>query len=340
MLRIPSACLVGLWCACSAVAALAQAGGAAEEKQAEGQFIRVVADEAGDPQTLETSVVRYALPLDSGDELVVDLIGVIHIGDAQYYAELNELFRDYDALLYELVAPEENAIPQSEEGASLLGNLQGGMGHALGLEFQLDHIDYTADNFVHADMSPEEFARSMEERNESFLSMFFEAMQQQAAQEEQSSGAFDLSGFLSFFNEEGQIDPQRVMRSLIDDQAQSIQLMVELFQGGQSFTLKKMMAAQMAAADDQMALFNGPDGSTIITERNKVALHELLRQIALGKRRLGVFYGAGHMADMEVRLLEEFGFERRESRWLVAWNMRRPAEEAAGVEKLPMPPKE
>lgn len=340
MLRTLVANLTGGLCLLAATAVQAQEGDAAAEKQAASQFIRIVADDTGDPQTLETSVTRYALPLDSGDELVVDLIGVIHIGDAHYYAELNELFRDYDALLYELVAPEENAIPQAEEGASLLGNLQGGMGHALGLEFQLDHIDYTADNFVHADMSPEEFSRSMEERNESFLSMVFQAMQQQAAQEEQSSGAFDLSGILSFFNEEGQIDPQRVMRSLIDDQARSIQMMVELFRDGQSFTLKKMMAAQMAAADEQMELFNGPNGSTIITERNKVALHVLVRQIALGKRRLGVFYGAGHMADMEARLLEEFGFERRETRWLVAWDMRRPADEPAGVEKLPMPPKD
>lgn len=340
MLRTYFAGLAGGLCLLAAGTALAQEGNTPPEKQVEGQFIRIVTDETGDPQTLETSVTRYALPLDSGDELIVDLIGVIHIADAKYYAELNELFRDYDALLYELVAPEENAIPHSEEGSSLLGNLQGGMGHALGLEFQLDHIDYTADNFVHADMSPEEFARSMEERNESFLSMVFEAMQQQAAQQEQSGGAFDLSGILSFFNEEGQIDPQRVMRSLIDDQAQSIQMMVELFRDGQSFTLKKMMAAQMAAADDQMAMFNGPDGSTIITERNKVALYELLRQIALGKRRLGIFYGAGHMSDMEERMLEEFGFERRESRWLVAWDMRRPADGSSAVEKLPMPPKE
>ena len=34
----------------------------------------------------------------------VDLIGAVHIGDIAYYQQLNERFKQYDALLYELVA--------------------------------------------------------------------------------------------------------------------------------------------------------------------------------------------------------------------------------------------
>ena len=37
--------------------------------------------------------------------MTVDLIGAVHIGDIAYYDELNKQFTQYDALLYELVAP-------------------------------------------------------------------------------------------------------------------------------------------------------------------------------------------------------------------------------------------
>ena len=70
----------------------------------------------------------------------------------------------------------------------------------LGLEHQLDCIDYTKKNFVHADMSPEEFNKSMTERGESFMQMFLKMMGQSMAQ--QKSVLFrvgDLSSGAHFF---------------------------------------------------------------------------------------------------------------------------------------------
>ena len=46
------------------------------------------------------------------------------------------------------------------------------MKDALNLTFQLDEVDYQAKNFVHADMTPEEFAADMERRKDGFLAMF------------------------------------------------------------------------------------------------------------------------------------------------------------------------
>ena len=42
---------------------------------------------------------------------------------------------------------------------------------------QLDEIDYTKRNFVHADMSPDEFAASMKKKGESLWNMIWKAMQ-------------------------------------------------------------------------------------------------------------------------------------------------------------------
>ena len=41
--------------------------------------------------------------------------------------------------------------------------LQNGMKDLLELEFQLKGIDYTRKNMVHADMSPDQFAESMQQ---------------------------------------------------------------------------------------------------------------------------------------------------------------------------------
>ena len=38
------------------------------------------------------------------DDLAVDLVGAVHVGDKAYYQELNKLFKNYDAVLFELVA--------------------------------------------------------------------------------------------------------------------------------------------------------------------------------------------------------------------------------------------
>ena len=68
--------------------------------------------------------------------------------------------------------------------------------------------------------------------------------------------------------------------------------------------------------------FSGPEGSTLITERNKRALEVLRKQQAAGKHKLGVFYGAGHLSDMHKRLVEEFGLKPIGIVWLEAWDLR------------------
>ena len=66
----------------------------------------------------------------------------------------------------------------------------------------------------------------------------------------------------------------------------------------------------------------GPDGSTLISERNKVALKVFRKQLAAGKRKIAIFYGAGHMSDFQRRLRQQFGLAPVSTRWLVAWNMK------------------
>jgi hypothetical protein len=70
-----------------------------------------------------------------------------------------------------------------------------------------------------------------------------------------------------------------------------------------------------------MGWLDGPDGSTILTERNKVALKVLADQLKTDKRRLAIFYGAGHLPDMEKRLIGDFKLKRGDQTWLSAWDL-------------------
>ena len=269
---------------------------AAAQKPGE-DWVRVVRDDKGRPTALQTAIVRYVPVGKSTTDLKVDLVGAVHIGDAAYYKRLNKEFEQYDALLYELVAPEGTQIPQGGPGASRhpVGMLQNGIKEWLELEHQLAKIDYTKKNFVHADMSPEQFAESMKARGESFMKMLFRLMgrslaMQSKLQAQGKATEFDLLAAL-----------------LADDRARQ---------------LKIIMSEQFEEMESLLVGLGGPDGSTIISGRNQVALKVLKKQIAAGKTNVAIFYGAGHMQDMDRRLREQFKLKPVKTRWVTAWDLK------------------
>jgi hypothetical protein len=266
----------------------------------EVKYLRVRRDARKQPIALETAITRYVGK--RGDsEVFVDLVGAVHVGEGQYYEKLNELFRSYDSVLYELVAPEGTRVVPGSRGKSRhpVNFLQNVMKDVLKLDFQLDCINYASSNMVHADMSPTEFSRSMKDRNESFLKMFLRAMgQTMAAQATQKTRA-----------------------------PSDMELLVALVAKDRDYRLKRIMAEQFENMETQLSAINGPDGSTIITERNKKALQVLKKQLAKGKQRLAIFYGAGHLPDMAERLEQDFGMKFQKQRWLTAWEITPPESE-------------
>jgi hypothetical protein len=85
--------------------------------------------------------------------------------------------------------------------------------------------------------------------------------------------------------------------------------------------LKILLAQQMADMETLMVSFGGEQGSAIITDRNKIALRVLKDQLAAGKTQVGVFYGAGHLQDMDQRLRKDFDLKPTAITWLTAWNL-------------------
>jgi hypothetical protein len=266
-------------------------------------FVRLHRTKDGQPVALETSIVSYRPKGDTETRLQVDLIGAIHVGDKAYYDNLNKAFRKYDVVLYELVARKDDVPQPGRRSAHPISAMQVGMKNMLELEFQLDHIKYGKKNMVHADLTPTEFSQSMQDRGESMTQMFLRMMGQSIA--EQSK---DPSGSGDF------------------------RMLFALLSKNRTMMLKRIMAEQLSDLRASTAVLDGPDGSTILTERNKRVMTVLKESIEEGHTTIGIFYGAAHMPDMEERLLEEFKLVRTKHRWVTAWSLtskpagRKPAE--------------
>lgn len=273
-----------------------------KEKQKEAakverpKFIQIREDEKGDPISLDTSIITYR----NKKGVEVALVGALHIGEKTYYDELNTEFEKYDVVLYELVAKKGTRVPKGggDRGGSPLSSLQKGMKSMLGLEFQLECVDYTKENLVHADLSPEEFTKSMNEKGESFAKMYFRMVGHGMAQQAKGqTSELDMIFALFTSNKE-----QRM------------------------YNLRRSMAGQFEDVESSMAAIEGEEGSTIIRARNEAALKVMKQQIKKGNKKIAIFYGAGHLPHMHDVLTDKFKMKVVANRWLASWNLRKPEE--------------
>lgn len=255
------------------------------------RFLRFEPDPTGGG-TLQTSIVRYAN--DKG--VTVDLIGAVHVADRAYYELLNERFKQYDSLLYEMVKPADTELGAAEPGGglNLIHMLQKAMQTVLELDYQLEGIDYRAENFVHADMDLETFMRRQSERGEGFLQLMLRQMLRDMTRPP---------------------DPNYQPPNLLE-------IMEAMGAPDRARRLKLLFARELTRMDDMLEMFSGEDGkSVILDERNEAAIEVLDERIEAGDRKLGVFYGAAHLKGME-QMLRQRGFHPvGEPEWLIAWDM-------------------
>lgn len=251
-------------------------------------FARFVA--VGDGGHFDTAITTY-----KKGRVELILFAAVHIADQACFATLNDRFTTCEALLYELVGPADyRPTKDRDEGFNPLSMLQHGIKNSMELTFQLDEIDYSPANFVHADMTPEEFQESMEERGESILSIMFNMMMSgMKLQQEQAENA------------EASPPPQ------VD--------LVKAFRSGEGRHQLRMLFASQLEAIETLAV-GGEKGSTLLEGRNEKCLQVLQREIEAGKKKLGIYYGAAHLPHMERRLVQDLGFQKTGHEWLVAWD--------------------
>jgi len=259
------------------------------------QFVRM------NDKTFDTAVTRY-----QRGPLRVDLVAVVHVGEAAYYQRLNQLFRGYDVVLYELIAqppgdpnreelydlvgmkaPKSNPVPHAGDTSNAFLRE---LASQLDLEFQLDWIDYQADNFLHADITPAQLSKLLGKKK---------------------------------------AKPQEILKQLLDGLKHPSTInqvdLLGLYTGppnpaGQK-RLRRFLGQVLLEPDAFDKAVHGNETNAYIFKRNAKALKVLQSELAGGRRKVAIFYGAAHMPDLARHLEKDFHFQRRSQDWLTAWKL-------------------
>ncbi|MCB9871949.1 MAG: hypothetical protein H6837_19000 [Planctomycetes bacterium] len=244
---------------------------------------------------LETAVVRYV----GRSGAFIDLIGAVHIADRDYYRRLQARFGSYDALLYELVKPAGTPPPsagadRAPRAGGVVSAFQRMLRNVLGLEFQLDAVDYRAPNFVHADLDTATFTRMSKDKGETLLGLMFELAKRQLAGSQRTDPGLGLG------------------------------LLAALFAPDREKRLKYLLARELPKLEGLLAGLGpreGDGGSVLLIGRNRRLMEVLRARVRRGDRRIGVFFGAAHLPDVEQRIFSEIGFRRTSITWEKAWTI-------------------
>ncbi len=229
---------------------------------------------------LETAIATYR----RGD-VTVTLLASLHIADREHYEELQRRFATYDKLLYEFVTdPGLRPHPGMEFEDDWLSILMSSMGRGFSLHQQADVLDYRQANFVHADMTIEEFDAAMTRHNSSIIG---EVMSNPTAEVDREAE-----------KRRGRVD------------------LVEAFRSGRGAHGMRVMGARLMATPEPPTR----KPTVIIEGRNDKCLAVLQEQLDAGVQNIGIYYGAAHMEHMERRLLTDFGFEFVREEWITAWD--------------------
>lgn len=264
---------------------------------AEPRFVRI------GKNTFDTAVTHY-----SNGKVSVDLVAVVHLGTKDYYAALNQRFKSYDVVLYELIAqppgdihreefyemvgmkaPPSNPVPIKGSNDNPTTAFQRELCEKLGLEFQLDHIDYEAPNFRHADLNPrqlDKLLRGRKQKDEQVLLRLFKSLQNPNVNWIQLIGLYSATP-----------TPQTRKR----------------LRGFLAQVLLNPKAFDQALQGDEAEIY--------LERRNAKAARVLKQVLAEKKKHVAIFYGAAHMPDMDRRMRQDFQLKRGSQEWLSAWEL-------------------
>eukprot|EP00963_Diacronema_lutheri_P013126 scaffold2292_cov301-Pavlova_lutheri.AAC.10 len=224
-----------------------------------------------------------------------------------------------------------------KKSTSLVGMTQRGLASILKLEFQLEHLDYNAESWYHADLDIKDFDRLQKESGESLMS-FSRSMSKSAFttfwKKQKEVGGQPWERFLrhvQFFVPMPLI-AQVLLSSLLSrvgsENPPKSSAFLDLMEFNISSALKRMLGKQLSLLGDASELASeGAASSVLIGARNAAAVEQVAEAAAAGCERVALLYGAAHSPDLERRLLEELGLYRvplTDAGWVDAWNIAAP----------------
>jgi len=245
----------------------------------------------------------------NGDGPEVWLSGVAHIGSPDYYKALQKHLDERGLVLYEGVGgfPSTQSTTRAvglgtqgvEDGdaegdAGGLRDIQATLAEVLGLAFQLDSIDYGGEHFVNSDMSPDDLERLI------------------GTDGNGSADADEVMGMLS-----GEASIGAMLKGVLGANPKMRAL------------AKVMLIETMGGLKGDLSQIRslGPGIAKLMTvlieDRNRIVMADLRKVLAgpTPPSSIALFYGAGHMDNMERALVGGLGYKAAGEIWLAAFDV-------------------
>ncbi len=264
--------------------------------------MRVVRPDA-DTVALQIALRRFTP--EHGRGPAVWLTGVSHVGESNYYATLQQHLDKQSLVLFEGVGAREKPIrfDPAEEAS-----IQHTLATSLGLVFQLTAIDYDRPQFRNSDLTIPELQRML------------------ANEQSPSPGSGQDSGSAPAENQElqqlmGVMDGSSLLGILVHMGIKMIASSPKL-QSMAKLVLIDVLGHFQADLSEIQGM--PPEMqrlmTVIIRGRNEVVIRDLKKHLGRSTpdQSVSIFYGAGHMPDLEKRLTGELGYRRRDETWLTA----------------------
>ncbi len=282
-----------------------------------GQYLGYRQPRKGIAGGLEVALMHFVHP-EGGPR--VDLVSAVHIADAAYFREVQGLLESSDVVLYEGVkardATAADFVKDQGEDTNPVRALQQNLAKWFDLRFQLTEIVYTRPHFVHADMVAEDLLPRTSAKKPA-TTPGAGAGSEPEAEAEAAKPSSPIPGAPA--NAEG-------LMKMLESYGPMLEQMLGR-PGPMRDRLKRQLAQMLGTADVGAMLGTVlPKGLTnlLIDQRNDIVMERLAEQREkLGAQRqanIAIFYGAGHMKDLEQRLVK-LGYRRAGGRWLRAWRV-------------------
>ncbi|KAH9762249.1 Thermosome subunit gamma [Citrus sinensis] len=259
----------------------------------------------------------------------------------RYFETLQRELELYDCVLYEMVASREslekrrNSVDTKKlkgsrsRGFNILGCIQRQMARILMLDFQLDCLDYQAENWYHADLDYETFKLLQLEKGESLFTFARDMTLKSTKAMVQPSIPKDLDPWRSKLLWASRVLPMPLVGLLIigsvcadvGSQPPEYPELEALSMLDFGAAMKVFLAKRLTSEFTQVTA-DVEESSVIIGERNRAAIEALRRAIDEGHNRIAILYGGGHMPDLGRRLREEFDLLPSRVQWITAWSIR------------------
>lgn len=287
-------------------------------------FMRVTNGATG---LVELQVAVRKLVPTNGAGPVIWLSGASHIGETNYYALLQKHLDAQALVLFEGIhagrkregtngvarekpAPNSTLADQPEAAAKPGGrtSLQKDLAESLGLVFQLEAINYTRPNFLNSDLSVKELRELMDKDDEPAApdspkekrkNEAFEALLK-AMEGNSLFGSLLKAGF-------------KLVGSNPKFQAMTKLALIEALG-----SIRGDLSRMKSLPEDMQRLME-----VLIQSRNDAVLKDLRVELKrpTPPASISIFYGAGHMEDLERRLRREFGCRVESDQWLPAFTV-------------------